>query len=220
MDSDGDFEYGSAPAPERYASADQRVQAALAHKEAEAARITSAREALGIALGSTPLVPRSYLVSLERPRALTALLEAARIAGLEPTMVYVWLQTDPDSGEVTVGEHDIRSFGWSLTSGSQKPTADLGDYYERVLQGRLDFDARAGDISSTLATLQAKLSQVKEGLRSFGFRCLCTPKQLSDLAAGGVALRAAETGTDHQQPIWPFDPDRDRVIATGGRYGR
>jgi hypothetical protein len=229
------------PAPERYAEAEGRYQAALADQAQETMRIEEATASYAAAHATASLEPRNYLVSFAQPVRALSILQGWEIlhrsiccppGSKQLGGVFSWALAD-DGIHPTVGHHLAEEIGWPGAPGNVDATLQrlllnyLVQRSESISQAIQeegndpdDQEALSAQASEN-AELQAAVSA--EGVFLYGLTCTCSPISLDFLAAEvpGLVLRAVEVAElGYQFPIAPTDPLRQRVIETRGRYGR
>jgi hypothetical protein len=226
------------PAPERYAEAEGRYQAALADQVQEATRIEEATASYAAAHGTAPGEDRNYMVSFAQPVRALSLLQAWQkdrvccpLGMQQLDAVFTWVLAD-DGIHPIIGEHldeDIGLAGPPEDADSRLQSLLL-DYLERrseAITDALGQENEGDDLealsaqASENAALQASVTE--RGVFLHGMRCQCSPAFLDALTTDlpGVVFRAVEAvELGYQFPIAPTDPLRQRIIETGGRYGR
>lgn len=236
---DSEVEEPSVPIPERYADATSRLQAALDDQVQEAKRIEEAKVSYAAAHGTAPLEARNYMVSFAQPVRALSLLQAWQkdrvccpLGTQQLDAVFTWVLAD-DGIHPLIGEYldeDIGLAGPPEDADSRLQSLVL-DYLERRSEAITDAmgqEENEGDdleafSAQALENAALQASVTESGVFLHGMRCQCSPAFLDALITDlpGVVFRAVEAVELGQQfPIAPTDPLRQKIIETGGRYGR
>jgi hypothetical protein len=221
----------ASPVPRRNEAAGKRLQAATAAVNEEHRRIQDAAAALAHQESAARNVAGDYLVSFTTAVPAIDVLEAAAKEQVAIQVVYIWLQA-PGSAFPITGRFHPGDYGWPA-----KPTAQVVDRIDEAIDRNLQ-DERAqvmaalpdAEDDTSRANLQAQLGELDRmrqdlgttGASLYGITCSCSPTSLLSLSADvpGLGLRGIEPPDSHQDPIWPEDLLADRVVGTGGTYGR
>lgn len=220
------------PAEERYSDAPGRLQAARLDAAAEKVRVDTAQRAFAQSLSKHGSTPQDYVVSFAVPIRADALLPALPGKGVLLKQLFSWFQTDPKSIYVSTGFDEASALDWNPDQADLAAKRLDARYLDRLAKNRenlvLATQGRRGHLNTKrpeaqLAAIDDKIGAIrKNGVMLYGIRCLCSPESLTQLETSGlVKIRVVEVPTgDRDRPLDPFDPLRDLIIASGGRYGR
>lgn len=219
-------------APERYADAGIRLSAAREDARREAKRIQHAQDTFTSDLKTDPKQRRDYIVSFVHPVSAARLLRAAPVE-LDVRTFFAWLQADPKSIYIATGIDHAESIGWNPATPDTALRTLQSIYLDHVrsnaeaLTRAAEAHASADDETRQRLDAQRQAAVTREdnissaGVSLYGIRCLCSPAVLDQLEeASLIKIRAMERTEPLLRPIPPYDPVRNLIIATEGRYGR
>lgn len=222
------------PVGDRFEIAPARYEAAMYDLRREQDRVAQAQARFSAEAATTASQERDYLVSFTSPVASRAILtKVPDVSQLSITTFYAWLQLSASSVYVGTGTHDAVDIGWDNSAGRVEETLGFfKDFYQGFLASRADNLQVTAETTNDEVTQRTLMAQAEESVALagemsatsvplYGIRCTCSPSALQTLATliPGLGLRAVEPAGQSQYPLWPRDPLRDLIIASGGAYG-
>jgi hypothetical protein len=196
------------------------LEAALADKAEEDARIGDADAAFAALLQESPDKQLDFVVSLSEPTPLRVLLDTR---ALQLTTVYTWLHAQ-GSLFPKVGEWNLTALEAAKNGSPEEIAAELESQTLSYLEDRAEaLKAQPSDQVSAEA-LEAQLGEIEvlaaaldhDGLAVYGYRCVCSPTQVEQVSTQlALPIRVVELAADVAEPIWPTVPARDAVIRAG-----
>ncbi len=215
------------PAKVGPANSEARVQAAISARESERARRDSAFRTYRRLLDEDPGTPQRLVVSFTQPVRAHRLLPRLAESNSAIDKVFLWLQEEPASVFVAVAEYPINPLEWKDSAAGSRTADELQTRYELILNRRmlnLDRLATSGSNEAVLIEQRQATERLLDNVRNsgvliYGISCVCSAQQVAAFGAPPT-IAGVEVFAPSIRPIWPFDPARDKIIETGGTYGR